>query len=59
MTLTLVVFVVVVVVVGLFVLVHDVDGLDVLLTDAEAHTNEALTVFSVLVGPGRLESVLT
>ena len=58
MTLAFVVFVVVVVV-GSFVLAHDVDRLDVLLTNAEAHTDEALTVFSVLVGPGRLKLVLT
>ena len=35
------------------------DGLDVLLTDAEAHANKALTVLGILVGPGRLELVLT
>ena len=60
MTLTLVVFVVVVVVVvGSFALMHDVDGLDVLSTNAETHTDEALTVLGILVGPGCLKSVLT
>ena len=42
-----------------FVLVHDVNGLNVLPANAETHIDEALTVFGVLVGLGRLESILT
>ena len=38
---------------------HNADGLDILLGDTEAVTNEALTMFSVLVGPGHLELILT
>ena len=35
------------------------DGLDVLSTDAETRTNEALAVLGIFVGMGRLEPILT
>ena len=38
---------------------HYVDGLDVLLADAETVVDEALGVLRVLVGLGRLEPILT
>ena len=58
MTLALIVFVVVVVV-GRCRLLHNANGLDILLSDAEALTDEALTVLGIFVGPGRLEPILT
>ena len=58
MTLAFVVFVVVVVV-GSFVLAHDVDCLNVLPTDVEALVDEALGMFGVFVGSGCLEPILT
>ena len=57
MTLAFVVFVVVIV--GSLILAHDVNRLDVLLTDAETLVDEALHVLGVFVGSGRLEPILT